>query len=112
MPSGGFMKNAYLTIREFEIVLVKNKQIDLFASMVSLENGKAVVNGRIVLANQKKMIFSTDTNFKGALRSEFLLACQTIAAYYGADVFTHKINLVPQVKKSSSLQQTPFYALN
>ena len=42
-------------IRGFEVVMVKNEHIDLFASLVSLDNGKAVVEGRVILGEEKKL---------------------------------------------------------
>jgi hypothetical protein len=99
-------------ICRLEIVWVKNEHIDLFASMVSLENGKAVVNGRIILGDEKKLLISSDTNFKGALRSEFLSACRAIADYYGADLCRQKISLFSRTDNASLHQKPPFYALN
>ena len=69
------MGNAGPKINDFEIVMVKNERVDLFASLVSLKGGKAVVNGQVILGHEKRVQFSSDTNFRGALRSEFLAAC-------------------------------------
>ena len=106
------MKTEDQKISRLEIVMVKNEEIDLFASLVLLENGKAVVHGRVILGIDKKLQFSSDTHFKGALQSEFLSACRTIADFYGADLFRYRISLQPRDLKSLSEQQIPYYLLN
>ena len=99
-------------INGFEIVLIKNEQVDLFASLVSLENGEAVVNGRVVLGSEEKLLFSSGTHFKGALRSEFLAACQVIADFYGADLIKRKVELPKKPQKTMPAQNMSLVSLN
>jgi hypothetical protein len=106
------MENADRKVSALEIVLVKNEHVDLFASLFTLENDQAIVRGRVILGNEKKLCFSSDQNFKGALRSEFLSACRTIADFYGAELLTHQIRLPAPNQNAVSAQRLPFYAMN
>ena len=106
------MKSEDQKISGFEIVMVKNEQIDLFASLVTLENGNAVVHGQVILGTEEKLQFSSDTNFQGALRSEFLSACQVIADFYGADLIKRKVELPKQPEKAISARNMPLVSLN
>jgi hypothetical protein len=106
------MGNAGRKFSALEIVLVKNEHVDLFASLFTLENNQAMVHGRVILGNEKKLCFSSDQNFRGALRSEFLSACRSIADYYGAEFFTQKLSLRSAAGMSSKGGRSPFHLLN
>ena len=112
MLPGGCMKSEDQKISGFEIVMVKNEQINLFASLVTLENGKAVVHGQVILGREEKLQFSSDTHFKGALRSEFLSACQVIADFYGANLLRRKIPLSSAVGLNADRGSIPLNLLN
>ena len=106
------MGNAGRKFSALEIVLVKNEHVDLFASLFTLENNQAMVHGRVILGNEKKLCFSSDQNFRGALRSEFLATCRTIADFYGARLLMRQIRLPAPDETLASFQRQPFYAMN